>query len=308
MKRFLIQCLSFLLLCLLFMGLILIQADGYTDTFYLKFTSKPQSNLILGTSKAAQGLRPQILKEITGTSFFNYAFTEIHSPYGESYFRSIVKKLKKEDESGVFILTIDPWSISSSSPDPNDATQFRELGLAVDNTHFVNLNPNIPYLIENLSGEYYTILTQRNPEFFLHGDGWLEVTLSRDSAEIAQRRREKLEHHRKNSLPFYKFSSLRFSYLQKTIQFLREHGSVYLIRMPVHPEMMKLEDKMMPDFEEKLNSLIPHVDAFLDLAADNAEYGYIDGTHLDVASSERLSKEVGTWIKETQNEQRRNTS
>lgn len=302
MKRFIQQSLLFASLSLGIFCMILIQADGYTDSFYLKFTSPAQSHLILGTSKAAQGLRPDILEEISETAFFNYAFTEIHSPFGESYLRSIKKKLKKGETEGQFILSIDPWSICSSTENPNDSTHFRELGLAVDNTPFVNLNPNIPYLINNLSGEYYTVLTQRNPEFFLHDDGWLEVKLDRDSAAVAQRRKEKLEYHRKNSLPYYKFSTHRFKYLKRIISYLQEKGKVYLIRMPIHPQMMKLEQEMMPDFQDKLDLLIPQVDAYLDLTTHNAEYSYLDGTHLDVASGKQLSHKLADWIKKLQDE------
>ncbi|MEM8888712.1 MAG: hypothetical protein AAGD28_12075 [Bacteroidota bacterium] len=302
MKRFLIQSALFVGLMLGLISLVLFQADGYTDAFYLKFTSPLQSNLILGTSKAAQGIQPRVLEEATGKAFFNYAFTEIHSPFGPAYLRSIKRKIKAAESQGMFLLSIDPWSISTASDDPNDSTQFRELGLALDNTHFVNLSPNFPYLIENLSGEYYTILSQRNPEFFLHQDGWLEVKLSRNQSEIDQRRKEKLAYHRKNSLPYYKFSSLRFSYLQKTIDFLQAHGKVYLIRLPIHPEMMALEEEMMPDFQAKVDLLIPEVDAYLDLTEFNSEYTYIDGTHLDVSSSTKMSKEIANWIKATYDE------
>jgi len=302
MKRFLIQSALFAGLMLGLISLILFQADGYTDAFYLKFTSPTQSNLILGTSKAAQGIQPRLLEEASGKPFLNYAFTEIHSPYGPSYLRSIEKKLDKEERSGIFILSIDPWSISAASDDPNDSTQFRELGLAVDNTDFVNLSPNFPYLIENLSGEYYTILTQRNPEFYLHYDGWLEVKLIRTLSEVAQRRKEKLAYHQKNSLPYYKFSSLRFKYLQKTINFLQAHGEVYLIRLPIHPQMMELEKEMMSDFQVKVDLLISEVDGYLDLTEFNADYSYIDGTHLDVSSSTKLSKTIANWIRAKQDE------
>ncbi|MCY0969567.1 hypothetical protein ACM642_10780 [Chryseobacterium sp. CY353] len=33
-------------------------AGGNTDSFYKRFTSPQQSNLILGNSRAAQGIRP----------------------------------------------------------------------------------------------------------------------------------------------------------------------------------------------------------------------------------------------------------
>ena len=61
--------------------------------------------------------------------------------------------------------------------------------------------------------------------------------------------------------------------------------------------MMELEVEMMPDFQAKFDLLIPEVDGYLDLTKFNADYSYIDGTHLDVSSSTKMSKVIANWIK-----------
>ena len=58
-------------------GFIFSKADGYSDAFYLKFTSSKKSNLILGTSKAAQGLQPDVLMNINKEDFFNLSLIHI---------------------------------------------------------------------------------------------------------------------------------------------------------------------------------------------------------------------------------------
>ena len=222
MKKLLLKTAIFCFAALLLFLLILAQADGHTDPFYIRFTSPKQTHLMIGTSRAAQGLQPSVFDSILNIKAYNYAFTVAHSPYGETYLNSIKQKLKDTTSNGLFIVTVDPWSISSKLEKPNDAEQFRELDLCVGKTPFVNHKPNFIYLIRNLSGEYYKIFLQPKSATFLHDNGWLEVSVSMDSLKTMARTNAKVEDYRKNLLPYYKYSSLRFDYLQQTIEFLNQ--------------------------------------------------------------------------------------
>lgn len=148
-------------------------ADGYTDPFYLRFTSEKQENLILGTSRSAQGILPSVLEKEIDKSFFNFSFTILHSPYGDVYLDAIKHKLKKKSNDQVFILAVDPWSISSSSSDPNDNREFREKDLILDNMHLFNYSPNFEYLLKNLDGNYTNIFNspKGDNKMFLHKNG-----------------------------------------------------------------------------------------------------------------------------------------
>ena len=79
MRGFLIKTSMALLLALaahLVAGLF---ADGRTDDYYLRFTGDHRSSMILGTSRAAQGLRPAVIAPLLQGSdvqdLFNFAFT-----------------------------------------------------------------------------------------------------------------------------------------------------------------------------------------------------------------------------------------
>ena len=89
---------------------------GGVDAFYGRFASPPAGSLILGTSRAAQGIRPAVLAARLGGQFegplLNYAFTLTHSPYGPAYLASIRRKLRPEVRHGLFIVAVDPWSLS----------------------------------------------------------------------------------------------------------------------------------------------------------------------------------------------------
>jgi hypothetical protein len=64
-------------MALLHLGLALL-ADGTSDDYYLKFSTPKQGSMILGTSRAKQGLIPSVLSEaIEGgdVKLFNFSFT-----------------------------------------------------------------------------------------------------------------------------------------------------------------------------------------------------------------------------------------
>lgn len=296
MFLFLKKTLLFVVIAITIFLAILSLADGYTDPFYVRFTTPKQKNLILGTSKAAQGLIPSIFDSVNKVKIYNYAFTLAHSPYGSIYLNSIKKKLDSRTKNGIFILTVDPWSVSSKLENPNDSASFREIDMVLDNTRYVDLNPNYFYLLSNLKGEYYSALKMTGSSF-LHQDGWLEISIDMDSKSHEQRIAKKMKEYREKNLNKFKFSSLRFRYLKKTINFLSKHGEVYLVRLPVHPQMIKMENELMPEFDNKIATVTPLTQGYLNLTNNNEEFIYTDGVHLYKESARLVSKQVAEWIK-----------
>ncbi|MFZ4400862.1 MAG: hypothetical protein ACOYO1_12570 [Bacteroidales bacterium] len=298
MGKFLLKTFVFLILISISAYFVFLEADGYTDPFYLRFTTPKQTSLILGTSRAAQGIQPQILNKILNRSdLFNYSFSIDKSPYGPTYLNSIIKKLDANTKNAIFILTVDPWSISSKCEDPNDISNFSELKLSLATTKYVNVKPNIEFLINNYSEPYYKILLKSDAAMMLHKDGWLEVNIDMDSALVQQRIEQKMTTYKRDNCPFYKFSSIRLQYLLKTIDFLQHHGQVYLVRLPIHPLMMELDENLMPDFNEQINRISKQKNTpYLDMTYLNAKQKFTDGNHLYKESGFQITKIIGEWI------------
>jgi hypothetical protein len=186
MKKFILHILILSIAITTSILVIFSFADGHSDAFYLKFTSSKKSNLILGTSKAAQGIQPDILKSICNDEFYNYAFAIYSSPYGKVYLNSIKNKLDTQNTNQTFILAVDTWSISSLTKNPNDTLNFRENNSCVKGITNPNQKVNYQYLINFFDESYYKIL-RRKSTAFLHNNGWLEVTLNEDSLSIQRR-------------------------------------------------------------------------------------------------------------------------
>ncbi len=199
MKRFILLVSAFSFCTLFIFGLLLARADGYTDEFYIRFTTPQKSSMILGTSRAAQGVPCQEFKKRFGKDMFNFAFTVYHSSYSPTYLESVRKKLDPQSKDGLFILTVDPWSISSITEDPNDSVHFRELDLSLGKTKYVNLKPNYFYLLNNLNGAFHKVIWTNNKNTFLHDDGWLEVNIDMDSVSVANRTKTKIASYRENA-------------------------------------------------------------------------------------------------------------
>ncbi|MBK8611319.1 MAG: hypothetical protein IPL84_15615 [Chitinophagaceae bacterium] len=305
MKNFLISVLVFSGLLTSSILAVFLMADGRSDSYYARFTTPAQHSLIIGTSRAAQGIQPAVLDTMiykgTAHHFFNYSFSLFDSPFGPAYLQSIERKLDPRVTDGIFIVAVDPWMLCAKNEDPNDSLHFWERNSFMGNTKKVNCNPNIPYLVESYSEPYINIIRKRTgaADLILHKDGWLEVIVSMDSTLVAQRLQAKLEDYNKNYLPVYKFSSVRFSYLKQTISFLQNHGKVYLVRLPAHRKIMEMEDRLLPGFEQKIEEVAAgfKVD-YLSFAAKNADYDYVDGNHLYKASGKILSHQLARWITE----------
>ncbi|MEL6813008.1 MAG: hypothetical protein AAFP76_16915, partial [Bacteroidota bacterium] len=234
MKKFLLHSALFVVLILSSIGAIFYQADGYSDPFYIRFTSPKQNSLILGTSKAAHCFQPSELKSLLPDhSLLNYSFTVAHSPYGPGYYKSIKRKMKKDAANGIFIVTIDAWSIASDGEDPNDESLFPENKSFLYNLETVASKPNVPYLLHWYRKNYLKFF-ERDPVAFLHDDGWLEINAPMDEDIVVQRLQNKSKELTEKREKF-QFSETRLSYLYQTIEFLQAlyndifiHGSIDL--------------------------------------------------------------------------------
>ncbi len=300
MKKFIIQ-IGVFLVCLLFLiSAVFYSADGNADAIYLKFTTPKQSSLIIGTSKAAQGLHPNIINQVLERGdIYNYGFSVMHSPFGPAYFNSIKNKLKKSD-NGVFIITVDPHSISSKSGKPDDSLNFIENELAVGAIKNVNSFPNFNYLIFHYPEQYIYILTRKFKyvsKGFLHDDGLVETGLSTDPRLVEERIEEKIISYTEQTKD-YEFSEIRLDYLIKTVELLKQHGNVYIVRLPVVEPLLKLENSIIPDFDQKINKICQNYNLdYLNLTTKVGNYSYDDGNHLDTESGKIVSKEIAEWIK-----------
>ncbi len=300
MKKLLINILVYIFCMFILILALFYSTNGHTDGMYLKFTTTEKKSLILGTSKAAQGLRPSIINNILGRDdLYNYAFTLAHSPYGPAYLESINKKLDKSTKNGIFIITVDPYSVSGEKGNPNDLNSFKENEYAVGKIKNVNTFPNFEYLLFHYPLQYFYLITPNIKSVgkgLLHDDGWVETNLTSDEKSVKTRTMKNVLQYRKQ-VNNREFSEVRFNYLIKTIELLSKHGQVYIVRLPIIKPLLKFENSVVPNFDSKIQEICNKYNLdYLNLTSGPDIYSCLDGNHLDENSSSIVSKEIANWI------------
>ena len=268
---------------------------GGVDAFYGRFASPPAGSLVLGTSRAAQGIQPAVLAARLGGQFdgplLNYAFTLTHSPYGPAYLASIRRKLRPEVRNGLFILAVDPWSLSLTGPEgvyPEDNSFIGQL-------RQVSQSPNLAYLaryqtkpLYRLPLDYATVVER------LHPDGWLEVRISTAPAQVVARTARKVQDYRRLAATQH-LSAGRLQALRQIIALLKPHGRVVLVRLPVGPALLQLEQAYRPDFDALMRQTAADFAVpYLDYSAQ--PYATTDGNHLQRAASTAFSRRLAMDI------------
>ena len=116
MKKFILKSILFLGVVILITSIILLKYGGYVDYFYNKFTTPKTSSMIIGDSRALQGIQPHIIDSVLINSKYklpilNYSFTIAQSHIGPLYNKSILKKIDPNTNNGCLLYT---------SPSPRD--------------------------------------------------------------------------------------------------------------------------------------------------------------------------------------------
>lgn len=294
MKTFIESIIFFTILTLILVVSLFFIIDyyGWSDWAYKRFRTSGEKSLILGTSRAAQGIQPAIINEqLAGFGFylpiFNFSFTGTASPYGELYYRAIKKKIGNGTyNNGLFLLSVDPWGLSFNNED-NDG-QLREYNRCLADVD-VYMKPNIQYMIKYLSPLSF------NKSMFLHDDGWYELDVPMDSISLEKRILNKKKEYSTVSIIR---SEYRLEWLSKTIKFLKSKGSVFLCRIPSSKYFIDIENKLWPDFDKDMKIISERENVpYISLINSYRYYRTIDGQHIYREDGKLLTKEICDSVK-----------
>jgi len=276
--------------------------NGYTDDFYVRVASPRQPALIVGTSRAAQGLVPEeIDTRALGVSapLYNFAFASSLTRYGPSYFDAIERKLAEPvpGEASLFLVEVSPLSIAI---DATDRTAFPERESFIGKLSSFSANPNVEYPFYAAQRGYDIIdRTVRHwrgmGRLLLHADGWLEVKPVADDDIEANIRQKLVDYTQTFSVSRY--SEERATYLKRTVERLAARGRVGLVQMPIDPRLRVLERQFMPDFDARMHELSARTGAtYLDLSDLDERVVTNDGSHLRQDWSRRVSRELSARL------------
>ncbi len=299
MKKFLFKILWYVSGALLLFSVLGRYADGNTDDNYMHFAVKNPKNIILGDSRGAQAVVPDILNKKMNAEFDNFSLNVVQSPYGEVYYKAVQRKLDPDTQNGIFIITIDPWNVSLNKnvKDPKD---FPEEHSPLKNMYFYDLSPNYEYLLKNYTRSWFKLYTEREEKgksnTYLHKNGWMEVTVNMEKDSVAKREIEKVKFYR-DIAQMQNVSSIRLKALEEIITFLKTKGIVYLVRIPASEKIMEIEKSYSPDFSKKIKQIsIKHNIRFFDFSSAHKNYIYTDGNHMYKESGKAFTAQLSDSI------------
>lgn len=299
MKKFLIKIVPYFVAILIVLAILGSYADGNTDDNYMHFAVKKPQNIILGDSRGSQGIVSGVLKEKLSVDFDNFSLNIVESPYGQVYFKALKRKLAPETKNGIFILTVNPWSLSINKNIKKEK-DFPEEHSPLNDMYFYDCSPNYEYLLKHYTRSWFKIYTERaeagRSNTFLHDDGWLEVTIDMNADSVATRTKEKTIFYT-GMAKGVALSPERLRAFNEIINYLRTKGSVYIVRIPTSKNLTAIENAKYPHFSKLLQDIAhqQNVKVF-DFSKNYADYEYTDGNHMYKESSKKLTSQIADSI------------
>lgn len=275
-------------------------ADGNTDDDYMHFAVEKPQNIILGDSRGAQAIVPSVLKEKLSVPFDNFSLNIVYSPYGQIYFNALKRKLNPATKNGVFILTVNPWNLSLNHI-VKKKEDFPEENSPLKDMYFYDMSPNYEYLLRNYTKSWFKIYKDREEagrsNTFLHKDGWMEVNVDMNKDSVAARTAVKTKEYRA-MIENYDLSDERLKALNDIISYLKDKGTVYLVRIPASKNLIEIENEKFPEFNKVMKGISQkHHLKYYNFADHCNEFQYTDGNHMYRESGKILSARIGDSIR-----------
>ena len=282
-------------------------SQGYVDMYYPKFT-QPGGSLVLGLSRADQGIDPSLLQEELrpadfAAPFVNFASNQ--SYYGEVYLKAIRKKVPANVKNGLFILSVTPGSFTAPKKAGDRELVKMDEHTIMGKTGNFTTQPNYDYIMncygQALYNSLHTLTAWEN--LTTHEDGWNEVRMQSGEQEIT-----------KKDIAFWKAQNLSFynrkirteavrdhrkEYLEKTIEYLKGHGTVLLVRLPADPDIIELENQTWNGFDGHMDRIAGlHGIPYLNYSKGFDGMETYDGSHLASESAREFTRMLAADIRE----------
>ena len=310
MRNYIIRVIKFLIILVILIGSYLVLIYIYpslVDPFYYRVTTEKSSSLIIGSSRSAQGIVPFIINDeiFEGEKkIINHSFAGDLSKYGPRYFREIKNKIKPEKGNNIFILSVNPWVLSTNIANIEDDTLLFSENI---NNYFIgnmsssSSNPNFEYLFKYWSRKSNPMIdiikkiSNYKNSMKLHSDGWLEVNVPSDQIYSDQKINNGLQKYIRRKL---KFSQTRLNYLEQIILYLKEYGQVYLVRLPISQDMHSLENKEFGNFDSLMNDLALNYSLhYINFISESGNFLTNDVSHLNKIAGIEVTKQLCDSIK-----------
>jgi len=283
--------------------------DPLNDSNLHKLHPTDYEGLILGTSRAAQGIDPLELAHgcelLSGG--FNFAFNISDSPWSAQYATICVAQIEKAPEASLnyLLLSIDPWSLMPSTKSPSPWIDINDANLCIRAHRYALASEILPRVLGSSESNLATALVGRiksshhNPyRTRVTEQGWLPNKRYRNPEWAAEETQRHIANYRKTYPRNENWPSAQsLSGIKSIVSSFKERnptGHIIFLRPPVTQEMLNLEDEVFPEFESMCEELAEQQDvAFVDANVLLLTLHFNDAHHLHFEDAQTFSFALG---------------
>jgi hypothetical protein len=311
MKEFLIQV-ALRIVPALFIFLFLLYLPIPSDTLRqfdhfgcIKLAPGKFHSAIIGTSRAQQGLSPEILTPEIGSNFFNLAFNLGQSSWTKSYVtfcRHVL--LKNQEKLNYTFVEINPWALDSATIHAHQSPCMIAELVEADRASFCECRHHtaVPkeYFLSSKSGDdlvsqSFNCLETMSASYFkrMTSTGWLFHSQHNDFKRNSYRSTGDVLQYKKKAKPLswpWPESENNLRDLLDTLDAYSEQ--IIFVRMPLLPEFKSVEDSIFPDFNRFISELSEIRDYdYFDFSDSIASREYFhDASHLNFSGAKHFSR------------------
>ncbi|AOW21717.1 hypothetical protein [Urechidicola croceus] len=294
------------LIILMYVGAAYNLSQNFVDSYYHKFTYKSGS-LIIGLSRGIYGVTPEVIEEEFNQEInkpvLNFAFDRVQSPYGDILLKAIKHKIDTTSSNGLFILSVSPASFFISNKINEENVKKIDEDKYLDRMTKFNMNPNFEYIRKCYDGSLYRGFIG-SPENIRksHTNGWIEFKEGFGSYKVSETQIKGWKEE--NFLGYLKVgenqikSEYRISKFEQTITYLKKHGKVVLVRLPLDKDFVDLENNFWKNFDNEMATISENQNVpYLNYTTASNTYETFDGSHLFGYSAKLFTKKLCDDIK-----------
>ena len=210
------------------------------DLDYWMLTRK-SNFLIIGQSRTKAAVAPHVLQKELNWPIEpqNIARNYVSTPFGNPYYSFIQQKVNSSVGKGIFIVSISPSSVMNEKTEWVSGRESRYIA-------YRNVTKNVPfnleYMLRRAPDENLFNAIKEKMKLAKHTtvrayeNGWMERTLIKPAKKQTRFKSSDVFNHE------------RWDYLEKTLDFLKTQGQVFVVRLPLSDEWLSIEQKPLSRF------------------------------------------------------------
>lgn len=262
------------------------------DSFWVKktYTPKKYNIIVCGDSRVYRGFSTTAMKNVIKSPLKGINLGYSSAGFDDYYFDFITSKLDFKEKEQILILGITPNSLTEEAFKNDHLKSYQKLsGMELYKAKYLaNL---LKYLVPYQPTDFLNKKIIYNEKIEYKSDGWAATSwVKKDSTYALKSYRTNFKNHH--------VSEREVEVFLRNIEKIKKKGiKIVAYRPPSTLQMRILEDSLSGFNEKRIKEeLINRGVIWIDFK--DSDFKSFDGSHLEIQSAEKLSRQIGKYINE----------